>query len=57
MQIKFLKGLPDELDVVIAHRDYEDGVTMSEKAQEVFSIMNTDNPRHVALRALNEEVS
>lgn len=55
-QIKFLKDLPDELEVVIAHREYADGVSMSEKAQEIFSIMNPDNARHAELRSANEEV-
>ncbi|KAJ3221573.1 exocyst complex component exo84 [Clydaea vesicula] len=54
-QIKFLEELPDDLEVLIAHRDFELGVILSEKAIKTFELIQIENQKHLLLRITVEE--
>ncbi|KAJ3042059.1 exocyst complex component exo84 [Rhizophlyctis rosea] len=53
--IKFLTDLPDELDVLIAHREFEKAVEFVEKASQVILTAITETQRVVHLRNAIEE--
>ncbi|KAJ3031338.1 exocyst complex component exo84 [Rhizophlyctis rosea] len=53
--VKYLSELPDELDVLIAHREFEKAVEFVERASQTLLQATHDTPRVIALRAAIEE--
>ena len=49
-QIKFLTELPIELDVLIAHREFQEAVRSCENALEIFPEMSADISTHVTMK-------
>ncbi|KAL2919873.1 exocyst complex component exo84 [Polyrhizophydium stewartii] len=52
---RWLLELPDELDVLVAHRDFDNAVANLEKAGKILSSVDVDTPRVQALRTSVEK--
>ncbi|RKO83701.1 Cullin repeat-like-containing domain protein, partial [Blyttiomyces helicus] len=53
--VKYLTELPDELDVLIAHRDFDQAVALIERARKILESVTAETPRVVLIRASIEE--
>ncbi|KAI8919725.1 hypothetical protein BC831DRAFT_480271 [Entophlyctis helioformis] len=52
---RWLVELPDDLDVLIAHRDFDNAVTNIDKARVILAGIDVETPRVQRLRALVEQ--
>ncbi|KAI8803168.1 hypothetical protein BJ742DRAFT_872731 [Cladochytrium replicatum] len=53
--VKWLTELPDELDVLIAHREFDRSVSYIEKARKTLNSKIADTPRVITMKASVEE--